>query len=153
MLNIQRARRSAIAVATLVVALAAGPAASAAQSPGRYKVIVHPASQLSSVTKKELTAVYMKKTTKWSDGTPAMPVDLVESAEVRDRFSREVLGKPTTVVRAYWNQMIFSGRNVPPSEKVTDAAVLEYVRRTPGAVGYVSAGAPTPGVKVVTVGS
>lgn len=153
MMNTYMVRRRAIALATLVVALAAGPGAGGAQAPDGYKVIVHPASQLSSVSKKELTAVYLKKTTRWSDGTPATPVDLLEGAQARDRFSREVLGKPANAVRAYWNQMIFSGRNVPPAEKVTDAAVLDYVRRTPGAVGYVSADAPTPGVKVVNISS
>jgi hypothetical protein len=34
--------------------------------------------------------------------------------------------------------MIFSGKAVPPPALDTDAAVVEFVRRNPYAVGYVS---------------
>lgn len=136
-------------VALTALALSAAPAA----AQDAYKVIVNPASPVSAVTKAELSAVFLKKTATWSNGVPATPVDLPEDAEVRAAFSRQVLGKSTSAVRAYWNMMVFAGRNVPPTQKNTDADVVEYVRSTPGAVGYVAPGAATPGVKVVQVRS
>lgn len=136
----------------LVLALLLGAPRLAAAQRG-YKVIVNPASTVSAVTKKELTAVFLKKSERWSDGTPATAVDLPEMAEARQGFSRDVLGKAPSAVRAYWNQMVFSGRSVPPSEKESEADVIAYVRRTPGAVGYVSAGAATTGVKVIQIKS
>jgi len=139
-------------LAAVVGARALGARPAAAQQ-GAYKVIVNPASAASSVSKSELAALFMKKTAKWSDGTPASPVDLPPEADARAQFSREVLGRPTEAVRAYWNQMVFAGRNVPPTEKPSDDAVVAYVRSTPGAVGYVRADAATPGVKVVSVRS
>jgi hypothetical protein len=54
-------------------------------------------------------------------------------------------------VRTYWNQLIFSGRELPPAERRGDAAVVAFVRDTPGGVGYVSTGAEVAGVKVVAV--
>jgi ABC-type phosphate transport system substrate-binding protein len=150
----RRAPGLALLVAAAVGALALGAAAPRpAAAQGAYKVIVNPATATSSVTKAELAAVYLKKAAKWSDGTLASPVDLPPEAEVRGQFSREVLGRPTEAIRAYWNQMVFAGRNVPPAEKPSDADVVAYVRSTPGAVGYVRADAATPGVKVVTVRS
>jgi hypothetical protein len=41
-------------------------------------------------------------------------------------------------VRAYWQQLIFSGRGVPPVELESDEAVVAFVLKYPGAVGYVS---------------
>ena len=41
---------------------------------------------------------------------------------------------------------------MPPLERTTDAEVLEYVPSTPGAIGYVSAGAELGAqVKVLSV--
>ena len=82
-----------------------------------------------------------------------MPVDLSESAPAREAFSTAVHHKPVKAVRAYWQQQIFSGRDVPPPEKTSDEQVIAFVRATPGAIGYVSAAAPlTGGVRRVQVG-
>jgi ABC-type phosphate transport system substrate-binding protein len=145
------ARRGAPATLFLFLALTVGAGTASAQS--AYKVIVNPASTVSTVTKVELSALFLKKTARWADGTPAAPVDLPDNADARAQFSRDVLGKPASAIRAYWNQMIFSGRNVPPALKDSEADVVAYVRSTPGAVGYVKADTATPGVKVVAVRS
>jgi hypothetical protein len=72
-------------------------------------------------------------------------------SEVRRAFSQEVLRRTPGAVRAYWQQAIFSGRSVPPPELDSDAAVVAYVLRSPGAIGYVSAGAAVGGARVVTL--
>jgi hypothetical protein len=40
---------------------------------------------------------------------------------------------------------------VPPPERRSDAEIVEYVRTTPGAIGYVSERAAVAGVRVVHV--
>jgi ABC-type phosphate transport system substrate-binding protein len=50
----------------------------------------------------------------------------------------------------YWQQMIVSGRGVPPA-KTSDQDVLAYVKANPGAIGYVGADAPTEEVKVIAL--
>ena len=54
-------------------------------------------------------------------------------------------------MRSYWQQVIFSGRDVPPPELSGDGSVLEDVKIHAGAVGYVSGGASTAGAKVLAV--
>ena len=54
-------------------------------------------------------------------------------------------------VRSYWQQRIFSGRDVPPPEADSDLAVLRYVKENAGAIGYVSDVPNIQGVRVVTV--
>ena len=69
---------------------------------------------------------------------------------MRQSFSQAVLGKAPAAVRSYFQQLLFSGRGVPPVEKGSDADVLAFVRANPGGVGYVSAATPTgDGVKVL----
>jgi ABC-type phosphate transport system substrate-binding protein len=116
-----------------------------------YKVIVNNANGSSSVAKKELSQLFMKKTPKWSDGTPVVAVDQTEKSSVREKFTQEVHGKSVAAVKSYWQQQIFSGREVPPVEKSSDAQVVAFVKQNAGAVGYVSESADTAGVKVIAV--
>ncbi|HEV7242562.1 MAG TPA: hypothetical protein VGQ36_25250 [Thermoanaerobaculia bacterium] len=116
-----------------------------------YKVVVNNANGASSVPKKDLAQLFMKKTARWSDGTPVVAVDQTEKSSVRERFTQEVHGKSVSAVKSYWQQQIFSGRDVPPVEKASDAQVIAFVKQNPGAVGYVGESADTGGVKVVAV--
>ncbi|MBC8085956.1 MAG: phosphate ABC transporter substrate-binding protein, partial [Phycisphaerae bacterium] len=51
----------------------------------------------------------------------------------------------------YWQQQIFSGKDVPPASKHTDEDVINFVKSTPGGIGYVSASSAAAGVKVIAV--
>ena len=46
---------------------------------------------------------------------------------------------------------MFSGRDVPPLEKDSDASVINFARNNPGAIGYVSENAKVNGVRVVII--
>ena len=113
-------------------------------------VVVHPDNPEASMTAGQLSRLFLKKSIRWPDGVEARPVEPA-TPQLRERFAVEVHEKSLAAVRAYWTQLIFSGRDVPPIEKARDADVLAYVRANRGAVGYVSPSADTAGVKVLTV--
>ena len=71
--------------------------------------------------------------------------------EVRAAFSEGVLNRSLADVESYWNSQVFSGKATPPRTASTDQEVLDFVRSTPGAVGYVSGDASTSGVQVLTI--
>ena len=131
----------------LLIAIATAPLA-AQQG---YVVIVNDANSVSSVNATDLSRMFMKKVNRWESGLDVVPVDQPESAAAREAFSAQVHGKSVSAVHAFWQQQIFSGRAVPPAEKASDEQVIAFVRSTPGAVGYVSAGASLSGVKRVQV--
>ncbi len=133
----------------LTVCLTLGVALAASADEG-CKVIVHPANPLASIDREKLSRLFLKKQTRWDSGEAAVPVDQVDNA-TRQAFSRQMLDKSPGAVKSYWQQLIFSGRDLPPPQKQSDAEVIEFVKSRPGAVGYVSAGAPTDGVKVLKV--
>jgi ABC-type phosphate transport system substrate-binding protein len=140
------------ALLLLVAVVALGPSPVAAQQ--GYVVIVNETNGVSTLSAEELSRVFLKKTHRLSNGggLDVVPVDLPESAPAREAFSAAVHGKPVSAVHAYWQQQIFSGRAVPPTEKGSDDQVVAFVRSTPGAIGYVSAGAPLgAGVRRVQV--
>lgn len=136
-------------VRALVLLLIAGVSA-AAELP--FRVVVHASNPATAVSRAELSAIYMKRTRSWPDGREIVPVDQLNGARVRDRFSRAVHGKSVAYVTRYWQRLIFSGRAVPPRELRSDAAVLEFVKANGEAIGYIDRNTPVPeGVKVLAV--
>ncbi len=54
-------------------------------------------------------------------------------------------------MRSYWQQVIFSGRGLPPPELPDDAVVVAYVLSHRGAIAYVSGDAVVRSAKVLAV--
>ena len=136
------------ALHALLAALALGAATPALADD--YLVVVHPDNPVGELAAPQLSRLFLKKSLRWEDGTAVLPVEPA-SPRLRERFAQTVHEKSLNAVKSYWNQVIFSGRDVPPVEKTSDADVLEYVRANRGAVGYVSPAASPIGVKVLSV--
>ena len=117
-----------------------------------YQVVVNVSTSISEISKDELSKIFQKKARKLPSGENAKPVDQEKDAAVREAFSNAVLGRSTGQMESFWQQQIFSGKDVPPEKKKSDAEVIEFVSANPGAIGYVSAGANLgDGVKAVSV--
>lgn len=72
----------------------------------------------------------------WPDGTVAHPVNLPAASLLRERFSREAFGQGVKEMAPYWNDRYFHGTRPPPTV-ASEAAVVLFVERTAGGVGYV----------------
>jgi ABC-type phosphate transport system substrate-binding protein len=132
-----------ITVVLVALALFAGAGQANAQD---FVVVVNAANPASEMSKGDVSNAFMKR------GSSLVAVDLDKASPVRDAFSRAVLGRPASAILSHWQQQIFSGNDVPPAERPSDAEVLAFVRGNPSAIGYVSAGASLgSGVKAVTV--
>lgn len=142
--------RRTLPLATFLLLTALSNAVSGESRPA-YEVIVNPSNPTASVDRDFLTSAFLKKTTEWPFGPVIRPVDLAPTSAARRRFSDEVLHRSVAEVKGYWQQRIFSGRDVPPPELDTDEQVVAFVLKHEGGVGYVSGGAELNGTKVVGV--
>jgi ABC-type phosphate transport system substrate-binding protein len=117
-----------------------------------YQVVVNEANGAASISKAQLSKIFLKQTSVWPEGGDAVAVDQSDGSAIRDAFSRAVHGRSASAIAAHWQQQIFSGKDVPPEQKSSDQDVLAFVRANAGAVGYVAAGTPLgTGVKTLTV--
>ncbi len=126
-------------------------AAAAVGAEGAYKLIVHPSNPVSTLQRSEAARMFLKKVTTGPDGRPVAVIDQERTSEVRKAFSRDVHQRDADAIASYWQTAVFSGRDVPPPIGKSDQEVLAFVRANPGAIGYVSPGVDTVGVKVVTL--
>ncbi len=123
-----------------------------AQSAQPFVVVVHESNPVTSISRDELSRIFLKKITVWRTKRPVTVVDQRESSKVREQFTRSVHHREVSSVASFWQQQIFAGRAVPPAQRTSDADVMSFVANNPDAIGYVSAGAAlAPGLKTVVV--
>lgn len=116
-----------------------------------YVLVANESVAETSLSKDDVSHIFLKTKTKWSDGSAITPVDQSARAAVREAFSQDVHGRGVGAIRSHWQQAAFSGAGTAPIERGNDADVVAFVKSNPGAVGYVSTEAATDGVKVIAV--
>ena len=123
-----RVARSAVLVSLLACHQ---PAAMAAD----LYVIAHPATRLAAGDVRE---VFLGEKS-FSESARLTPVDnFAAQPEFLSRVIKLEPGKYSTV----WTKKSFRDGVNPPPLKSSDAEVIEFVRRIPGAIGYVSNAVP-----------
>lgn len=136
-----------LGLAPLLGVLALSSGFASAEEPPSFRVIVHPNNPLRALSRADVADAFLKKVTRWEDGETIRAVDLRADSGVRRHFTETVLQRSVGAVRSYWQQRIFSGRDVPPPELESDESVLAFVAKYPGAIGYVSGVAKLVGVR------
>lgn len=82
--------------------------------------------------------IYLKKIVIDDDGRTLVPVNLPPDHPLRAALSETLFRKSAQQLQDYWNQRYFQGIT-PPYVLNSQAAVLQFVAKTPGAIGYVAA--------------
>lgn len=123
------------AVAACVFFAAAG---AAAEGP---VVITHPAVTLAA---DDVRDVFLGEK-QVAGSVKLVPVD---NAAAQPAFLAQVMKLDAAKYATTWTKKSFRDGLNPPAVKATDVEVIDFVKRTPGAVGYVSA-APAAGVNIV----
>jgi len=116
---------------------------------GTLKVIANPTVSANAVSSGDLQSVFLLDKDSLG-GSHVEPV-LARGGPAHDAFLKEYIGKDDPALHAYYRSLVFTCKGLMPKFFDTDAEVVAYVARTKGAVGYVSNGASTAGVKVLSV--
>ncbi len=133
----------------LVVLLLAVPLSDQPAGAGALLVVANrEVPEEGALDQSKLAAIFLLRTTLWADGTRIVPVNREAGSDARATFTRNALHEDNASLAAYWNAMHFSGKQ-PPVVQESDAAMLSFVRRVPGAIGYIDAGTDPAGVKVL----
>jgi hypothetical protein len=126
-------------------ALLAGLAAPVA---AEIVVIVHPESNLRSLSTQQVSDLYLGRL-RAIDGTSVQLLDLADDTSLRMRFFKSVNGMDLPRVNAYWARLQFSGNVLAPLQIANPDALREAVSRNRRAIGYIDASQVTPQVRAV----
>jgi ABC-type phosphate transport system substrate-binding protein len=113
-------------------------------------VIANPSVKADSVSKGELKDVFTGESSSLKEGGHVVPVFQKEGA-THSEFLSSYLGESPAAILICWRGIVMSGRGSMPKSLDSDTAVVEYVAKTAGAIGYISKSAPHDGVKELAV--
>lgn len=82
-------------------------------------------------------------------GLPVIVVNAVPGSKLRERFMSNVMKQEDDKYIAYWTVRKHVGKGTPPRELPSVDEIIEYVRSTPGAMGYILASDVRPGMNVI----
>ena len=111
--------------------------APAALPGGSVLVVAHPDTP--ALDEQTLQKIYLGKIVE-VDGRPIIPVNLAKGSAMRRNFMERILAQDDDKFIAYWTVRRYIGKGSPPREFASVEQQLEYVRSTPGAIGYLDEG-------------
>jgi len=112
-------------------------------------VVVSAKSSVASLTKDQVSDIFLGKSATFPNGEQVIPIDLGEGAAQRDEFHSKFTGKSANQLKAYWSKMIFSGRATPPKEVPNASDGKRLIAANPNSIGYIDKSAVDGSVKVV----
>ncbi len=118
----------------LAVILCMGSAAQA----GEFALVVNPSLGITSLSKDDAARLFLGKSKLFPDGRTASAVNLPDGTELRDAVITALCNKNPNQYKAYWSQLIFTGKGTPPKE-LDPGEVKRYIAQNPNAIGYIDA--------------
>ncbi len=134
----------------IILFIAALAGLSAAVQAADVAYIVNAQSTETALSADDLKSVLLGNKIKW-DGGGVIKLAVLTSGPVHDQVMQERAQRSADQFDKYWKKLVFTGKGVLPMQAADDAAVLDYVAKTPGALGYVAAASVTAQVKVLTI--
>jgi len=112
-------------------------------------VVVSAKCAVSTLSKEQVTDIFLGKTTRFPDGAPAVPIDQAEGSPARDEFYATFANKSPAQLKAHWTKIIFTGRGQPPKSVSNSVEVRKLIAANPQAISYIERSAVDSTVKVL----
>tara|TARA_B100000700_G_scaffold10193_1_gene10451 strand:+ start:367 stop:804 length:438 start_codon:yes stop_codon:yes gene_type:complete len=114
-------------------------------------IVVAKASNIESISKRELVDVYMGRFEVLESGHKVKPVDYESGSDLRTLFYKSLVNKSERQINAYWSRLIFSGRAKPPLQVSSPEESLAYLLTNQSALAYMPVNRVSEEMKIVLV--
>ena len=143
-------RRLVLFLLAAAMPLLYAPAFTAAQAPTPVLIIANLSIKGSDFSSNDLRDVFTGVSSTLKGASSIGPV-LLKQGAAHEEFLTRYIGMSDSAFRATWRSLVFSGQGTMHRTVDSEAAVVDYVAHTPGAVGYISRNTPHEGVKTLAV--
>lgn len=101
-----------------------------------FYLVVQSANPQTSLTQREAVDLFMGRNRAFRNGDLVQVFDLPRDSAQRADFYQRLTGMGPAQVNSYWARLMFSGQTMPPQSVADEAAMIETVKRSPNAVGW-----------------
>ena len=113
--------------------------------------VVSAKSPITALHPHQVADIFLGKTSRFPDGSEAVPIDQVEDSPTRERFYTAFTGKSPAQVKAHWSKIIFTGRGQPPRQVSNSAEARKAVVANPRAIAYIDTSLVDDTVRVLAL--
>lgn len=139
-------KRTSVMVWICLVSFMAGTVCAA-----EVVVVVSSQNPVKTLSRAQITDIYLGRMIRFPNGNPVEPIDLNESASTRSQFYSRYLGQSPSQIKVHWSRLIFTGRGQPPPTVSSEDAMADRVAENPDAIGYLSSDFLDDRLQVVTI--
>ena len=104
----------------------------------------------SSLSSEDLRNIFLNKKTRWSDGKKIVFVTL-RASDTHNAFLKQYIRRTVSQFRNFWKKQVFTGKGKMPVSFATEKEMVDFVSRTEGAIGYISAAPENDVVKTFQI--
>ena len=135
--------RIGLTLVGIALALASG------RSMADVVAVVSVRSPIVALSRNQVIDIFLGKTSRYPDGTQAMPLDQAEGSAARDEFYSKLAQKSAAQLKAYWTKVIFTGRGQPPPTVASSIEMKKSLRDNIAAIGYIDSALVDDTVRVL----
>lgn len=99
----------------------------------------------------ELRNVFKPRNSIWPNGRPVVIVLPGTTSSIRNQVAKEVYNSSFVAMQKYWLSLVFQGRFNAPVILNTDEETINFIRKTPGAIGFVQDPAQVPPALIIRI--
>jgi ABC-type phosphate transport system substrate-binding protein len=111
--------------------------------------VVSAKNAVTSLSRNQVADIFLGKTARFPDGSPAVPIDQAEASVAREAFYTQFTGKSAVQMKAHWSKIIFTGRGKPPKTVANGIEARTLIAANPQAIGYIERASVDGSVKVL----
>jgi ABC-type phosphate transport system substrate-binding protein len=98
--------------------------------------VVSSKSPVVVLSKNQVAEIFLGKTTRFPDGTLALPLDQREGSPARDEFYARFAGRSPAQIKSHWAKIVFTGRGIPPRTVSDSVEARKLIAANPQVIGY-----------------
>jgi len=115
-----------------------------------YKVIGN-TTGVTELTQGQVKSYFKGKYTLWGNSKSVKVVLHSSESTQAEKMAKLIFNTSHQGVKKYWLSLVFQGRANPPIYCDSDSEVLQYVKKTPGAIGIIQVGTICPSQYVIQI--
>lgn len=114
-------------------------------------VITNAGQDIESISRDALRAIFGMRLQSWRNNKPTRVFVLKDNHPVHQAFVKKVLNVYPHQLRLAWDRLVYSGTGQAPIQVDSEAEMLERLKDTPGAIGYLSGSMVDNSVRVLEI--
>ena len=104
-----------------------------------------------TLSRADLKLAFKPKNVFWSNRKPVMIVLPGNQSPIRDQVAKDMYGMSYIAMQKYWLSLVFQGRFNAPTSLNTDEEVVNFIRKNPGAIGFITDASVAPQNLIISI--